>query len=73
MAVDSIGGTFAVEILQELVKEGYAGDELVAKFREVNSRVRGAVEAIIDEAEQVGQNLKDDGTDKMDEIFGSEE
>lgn len=66
------GGTFAVEILKDLVKQGYEGEELVAKFQETNGKVRKAVESMIDEAERIAKGTTDDGSAKMTEIFGRE-
>lgn len=72
-AQDFSGGTFATEILEDLVKHGYQGQELVAKFKEVNGKVRSAVEAMISEADQIAQKMKDDGSAKVAEIFGPQE
>ncbi|MGE5605941.1 MAG: AbrB/MazE/SpoVT family DNA-binding domain-containing protein [Bacteroidota bacterium] len=67
------GGTFAVEILDTLVKQGFQGPELVAKFKEINGKVRPAVEKMIKEADSLAGKNKDDGDEKVAEIFGSEE
>ena len=72
-AQDFSGGTFAAEILEDLVKQGYQGQELVTKFKEVNGKVRSAVEAMIGEADQIAQKMKDDGSVKVAEIFGPQE
>jgi bifunctional DNA-binding transcriptional regulator/antitoxin component of YhaV-PrlF toxin-antitoxin module len=37
--VHDISETFSVEILDDLVKQGFQGQELVAKFKEVNGKV----------------------------------
>ena len=71
--VQDISGTFAVEILDDLVKQGYQGQELVAKFKEINGKVRPAVERMIGEADELAEKTKDDGSAKMNEIFGSED
>jgi bifunctional DNA-binding transcriptional regulator/antitoxin component of YhaV-PrlF toxin-antitoxin module len=69
---ETAGGTFAVEILDDLVKQGFQGPELVAKFKEINGKVRTAVETMISEAEREAGKIKDDGSAKVAEIFGSE-
>ena len=58
--VQDISGAFAVEILDDLVKQGFQGQELVAKFKEVNRKVRPAVEQQIGEVDQPGKILKDE-------------
>jgi hypothetical protein len=63
---------FAVEILKGLVKQGYEGEQLVAKFEETSGKVRPAVEAMIQEADRIGQGMNDDGGAKLAEIFGPE-
>lgn len=71
--VHDISETFAVEILDDLVKQGFQGQELVAKFKEVTGKVRKAVESMIDEADKVAENTEDDGSAKVVEIFGTED
>ncbi len=69
--VPETGGTFAVEILDDLVKQGFKGPELVAKFKELNGKVRTAVEMMISEAESEAGKIEDDGNAKVAEIFSS--
>jgi bifunctional DNA-binding transcriptional regulator/antitoxin component of YhaV-PrlF toxin-antitoxin module len=69
---DLSGGTFAVEILKDLVNQGYEGEKLVTKFQEVNGKVRTAVENMIKEADRIGKSLQDDGNAKIAEIFEPE-
>mgnify|MGYP001432566006 CR=1 FL=1 len=71
--VHDISETFAVEILDDLVKQGFQGQELVAKFKEVTGKVRKAVESMIDEADEVAENIEDDGNAKVVEIFSTED
>lgn len=71
--LDTSGGTFAVEILDDLVKQGLQGPELVAKFKEINGKVRTAVETMISEADSLARKIEDDGSVKVKEIFGSKE
>src|SRR5690554_3658300 len=71
--VHDISETFAVEILDDLVKQGFQGQELVAKFKEVTGKVRKAVENMIDEADKLAENMEDDGNAKVAEIFGTKD
>jgi hypothetical protein len=48
---DMGGGEFAEQILSDLIAQGYAGQELLDKFREYSQAVRPAVLKMIDEAE----------------------
>lgn len=45
-------GYFAEEILKDLVKQGYAGDDLIKAFSKQNRKMRGAVASLINEADQ---------------------
>jgi hypothetical protein len=69
---DLSGGTLAVEVLKDLVRQGNEGEELVAKFQETNVKVRKAVETMIDEADRIANQMTDDGSTKMTEIFDRE-
>lgn len=46
-------GEFAVEILSDLVAQGLSGEQLLAKFTEMNQKVRPAVEVLINEADAI--------------------
>lgn len=59
---------FAEEILQDLINQGYEKQQLLKKFREMNSKIRPAVKAMITEAETAVKNY--DGIDHTDEVFG---
>jgi bifunctional DNA-binding transcriptional regulator/antitoxin component of YhaV-PrlF toxin-antitoxin module len=71
--VHDISETFAVEILDDLVKQGFQGQELVAKFKEINGKVRKAAENMIGDADKLAGMMKDDGSSKVAEIFGTED
>ncbi len=49
-------GTFDELILAELVSEGYAGQELLDKFKEQRSKIRPAVEKLLDEADRASKD-----------------
>jgi len=64
-------GEFAEEILADLVAQGLSGKQLVARFSEMNRKVRPAVEALIAEADTVAAASAN--SDQFKEIFGTEE
>ncbi|WP_214658900.1 AbrB/MazE/SpoVT family DNA-binding domain-containing protein [Candidatus Formimonas warabiya] len=66
-------GEFAEEILQDLISQGLSGQELLEKFREINKKVRPAVEALIAEADRAASELIGNGDDQVKDIFSSEE
>jgi hypothetical protein len=67
---DQSGGEFADEILKDLISQGYTGDELLAKFKEQRSKVRPAVERMIEEADALAESTGKAQT--LDDLFGTE-
>ncbi len=65
------GGEFAEQILADLLEQGYQGDELLAKFKEAQSKVRPAVERMIQEADAFA--MKKDGGVSLEELFDAED
>lgn len=65
------GGEFAEQILADLISEGLSGDELLARFKERQAKVRPAVEALIIEAEDAANGKGEYLT--YDELFGTED
>lgn len=65
------GGEFAEQILADLLAQGYQGDELLAKFKEAQSKVRPAVERMIQEADEFA--MKKDGGVSLEELFDAED
>lgn len=65
------GGEFAEQILADLLAQGYQGDELFAKFKEAQSKVRPAVERMIQEADAFA--MKKDGGVFLEELFDAED
>ncbi|MHA6481779.1 AbrB/MazE/SpoVT family DNA-binding domain-containing protein [Paenibacillus sp. strain BS8-2] len=55
-------------ILADLLKEGYAGDELLAKFRERQGELHAAVKNLIAESEKAARNFN--GVDETETLFG---
>ena len=70
---DEVSNDFAEEILQDLVEQGFSGPELIARFKEVNKKVRPAIKCILDEADKAALNLKGTGDDKFNDMFGMED
>lgn len=58
---------FSTEILQDLIKEGYAGEALLSKFKETKEKVRPGIIRMIDEADNIAEGLGDYCT--IEDIF----
>ena len=65
------GGEFAEQILADLIAQGYAGNELLTRFKSAQKKVRPAVEQLLDEATKAANG--DGEYESYDDIFGSEE
>lgn len=65
------GGEFAEQILADLIKDGYAGDELLEQFKLAQRRVRPAVEKLIDEADMIASGKS--VSTSLDDLFGTED
>ena len=59
---------YADLILADLIKEGYQGDELLAKFREKQTGLLEAVQHLIHESHKAAQQRDND--DQTQELFG---
>ena len=62
--------SFIMEILKDLVSQGYSGHELIEKFAEQRIKVKKAVEVLINEADEIAQSKQKGSTTK--DIFGEE-
>lgn len=62
---------FADIILEDLIKQGYSGDELLNKFRETQKKVRPAVEKMMKDALKAAEDAAEYATYK--DVFGTEE
>ena len=62
---------FSVEILRELVSEGYSGDELVKQFETQSNNIKRAVTNILEEADAIAAGEKPAAS--FEEIFDSED
>ena len=62
---------FSEQILADLIAEGYSGDELLIEFKSRRKKIRPAVEALLEAAQDAAAG-KGDYSDYQD-IFGDEE
>ncbi len=65
------GGEFAEQILSDLIAEGYSGDKLLSEFKIRQSKVRPAVEELLEQAKEAANGRGEYST--YDDIFGSED
>ena len=68
---ENISGEFAAEILEDLIKKGYSGQELLNEFKIMQAKVRPAVELMLSEAEQVAKGNSEYFS--YDDVFNSED
>ena len=67
--VESVpSGEFDDLILADLIKEGYEGDALLAKFKARRARVRPDVEMLLQQAEDAAKGIGEYAT--YEEVFG---
>jgi hypothetical protein len=65
------GGEFSEQILADLISQGYEGQRLLEKFKEVSKQIRPAVVKLLEETEAFARS--GEGRIPMDELFGTEE
>lgn len=61
--------TFAEEILADLIKQGYSGEGLLLKFKEISKKIRPAVESLIHEAEEIAKQKNVNYEDIASDLF----
>ncbi|MGO4972236.1 AbrB/MazE/SpoVT family DNA-binding domain-containing protein [[Clostridium] aminophilum] len=64
-------GEFAEEILSDLIREGYSGQELLEEFKVRQSKVRPAIKKMIDDAHRMATGELESMS--YDDVFGGEE
>jgi len=64
---DKGGSEFSEQILADLIGQGFAGDELLQKFKQESKKIRPAVEKMIAEVDILVK--KGEGRLSMDELF----
>jgi len=62
--------SFTMEILKDLVSQGYSGDELISKVSEQRTKFKRAINAITNEADDIAAGKRDSATTK--DIFGED-
>jgi hypothetical protein len=62
--------SFTMEILKDLVAQGYSGNELIKKFAEQRGNIREAIGAVINEADEIAAGKRKGATTQ--DIFGDE-
>ena len=61
---------FFVEILKDLVEQGYSGDELIKQFEIQSKNIKKAVSNMLEEADAIVAGEKPAAS--LDDIFGSD-
>ena len=61
---------FTMEILKDLISQGYSGDALLTKFAEQRQNISKAIGLLIDEADEIAEGKRRGAT--TEEIFGEE-
>src|SRR5699024_3350060 len=61
---------FSEEILKELVKEGFNGQDLIHEFQKRKAQIRPAVEQLIVESQKAAQQSTGAGDEETEELFG---
>ena len=62
--------SFTMEILKDLISQGYGGDELLTKFTEQRANINKAISVLINEADEIAEGKRAGATTK--DIFGEE-
>lgn len=65
------GGEFAEQILADLIKEGWSGEELFSEFKKRQAQIRPAVEAMLANAEDIANGKAEYET--YEDVFGTED
>ena len=68
---ENTSGEFAEQILADLIRQGYSGEELLEKFKQAQRKVRPAVEAMLSEADRVAESKS--GGYSLEDVFGTED
>lgn len=61
---------FSVEILKDLVAQGYSGDELVKQFERQSKNIKSAITNMLEEADAIAAGEKSSAS--FDDIFESD-
>jgi bifunctional DNA-binding transcriptional regulator/antitoxin component of YhaV-PrlF toxin-antitoxin module len=66
-------GYFSQEILNDLIDEGFSGDDLKREFAKRSRQVRPAVKKMLDDVKTFTKKSLENYKDETDEIFGTED
>lgn len=59
---------FSVEILKDLVAQGFSGDELIKKFTENSQQIKKAIRSLLEEADDIAAGQRHSAS--MVDVFG---
>jgi len=62
---------FSVEILKDLISQGYSGNELVKKFEAQSKNIKKAVTHMLEDADAIAAGEKE--SESFEDIFGEED
>lgn len=68
--IDTSQDNFADFILEDLIKEGYEGKELLEKFKERKTKIRNGIDTMVNETNKVAEDRSPYTT--MEELFEEE-
>jgi len=68
--LSSSNDNFTMEILKDLVSQGYSGDELIEKFAQQREDIQKSIKAVINEADEVAAGKRKGAATK--DIFGED-
>lgn len=60
---------FSVEILKDLIEQGYSGDQLVKQFEIKNGEIKNAIASMLEEADSIVAGKKP--ASNLEEIFNN--
>ncbi|MCL1858043.1 MAG: AbrB/MazE/SpoVT family DNA-binding domain-containing protein [Oscillospiraceae bacterium] len=69
--IQNNGSEFAEEILSDLISQGFSGDELLQKFKDIRRKIRPAIESLLEEASAAASGRAPYFTYK--DVFGTED
>ena len=61
---------FSVEILKDLISQGYSGDELIKEFEKQRKSIKNAITNMLEEADAIAAGEKSSAS--FDDIFSSD-
>ena len=64
-------GEFAEQILTDLIKDGYTGEELLQEFKKARKQIRPAIQLMKEDALKVAEGELD--YESLEDVFGSED